>query len=123
MKYISLIAIIAIVFLVSCNKESENSVNNVEETLTISGISDSEWTYISLETGKVIGTSPLYDEAQDALWKKRMDWDIAFCGEYMKTNGGTSGEGNGAIQRLDGKDFFQITINDATELEEDEVIK
>lgn len=55
------------------------------------------WTYISLETGTVVGTSILGDEKEDAAWAVRNDWDIAICDSLIRTNGGTSGPGEGAI--------------------------
>ena len=60
---------------------------------------------ISLETGSKVGESPLGDAAQDAAWKARTDWDIALCGELIRTNGGTSGNGQGAVQRVQNKSF------------------
>ncbi len=55
------------------------------------------WTYISLETGTVVGTGSLGDEASDAEWALRDDWDIAICDSLIRTNGGTSGVGLGAL--------------------------
>ena len=75
------------------------------KTLSVEGLSDDQWVYISLETGRKIGTSPLGDAAQDATWKARTDWDIALCGELIRTNGGTSGDGQGAVQRVQNKSF------------------
>ena len=75
------------------------------KTLSVEGLSDDQWVYISLETGNKVGTSPLGDAAQDATWKARTDWDIALCGELIRTNGGTSGDGQGAVQRVQNKSF------------------
>jgi hypothetical protein len=55
------------------------------------------WTYISLETGQVVGTGILGDEKSDAEWAMRDDWDIAICDSLIRTNGGTSGKGYGAF--------------------------
>ena len=60
------------------------------KTLSVEGLSDE---------------SPLGDAAQDAAWKARTDWDIALCGELIRTNGGTSGNGQGAVQRVQNKSF------------------
>lgn len=54
------------------------------------------WTYISLEDGKVLGTAVLGDEAAEASWAARSDWDIAICDSLIRTNGGSSGPGQGA---------------------------
>ena len=51
------------------------------------------------------GETPNGDAAQDAAWKARTDWDIALCGELVRTNGGTSGNGQGAIQQIPNKSF------------------
>ena len=51
------------------------------------------------------GETPNGDAAQDAAWKARTDWDIALCGELIRTNGGTSGNGQGAVQRVQNKSF------------------
>lgn len=75
------------------------------KTLSVEGLSDDRWVYISLETGSKVGESPLGDAAQDAAWKTRTDWDIALCGELIRTNGGTSGNGQGAVQRVQNKSF------------------
>lgn len=75
------------------------------ETLTIEGLDDQTWVYVSLEEGRTVGTSPLGDVEQDAAWKARTDWDIAFCGELLRTNSGTSGNGAGGIQPVTNKSF------------------
>lgn len=75
------------------------------KTLPVEGLSDDRWVYISLETGSKVGESPLGDAAQDAAWKARADWDIALCGELIRTNGGTSGNGQGAIRQIPNKNF------------------
>ena len=54
------------------------------KTLSVEGLSDDRWVYISLETGSKVGESPLGDAAQDAAWKARTDWDIALCGELIR---------------------------------------
>lgn len=59
------------------------------------------WTYVSLSTGRVVGRSALGDARADSLWAARTDWDIATCGSLLRTNGGTSGGGRGAIGRSD----------------------
>lgn len=75
------------------------------ETLTIEGLDDQTWVYVSLEEGRTVGTSPLGDVEQDAAWKVRTDWDIAICGELLRTNSGTSGNGSGGIQSVTNKSF------------------
>lgn len=76
--------------------------------LTIDGLSDDRWVYVSLETGAIVGDSPLGDAAGDAAWRVRSDWDVAFCGDLIRTNGGSSGSGRGSVQRIDNKSFHAI---------------
>ena len=61
---------------------------------------EDRWTYISLSTGEVVGTSPLNSTEDDAHWRLRTDWDMAVCGKYIRTNSGTSGVGQGGIQSV-----------------------
>ncbi len=82
----------------SCNVSGKREPA-ISDEITISGLEDGKWTYFSVESGEVVGTSAFLAEEEDALWAKRSDWDFAICGDYLKTNGGTSGEGAGAIQR------------------------
>jgi hypothetical protein len=50
------------------------------------------WTYFSFAAGKVV-PAPANPEAS-------LDWDLAFQRYNMKTNGGTSGKGQGAVADL-----------------------
>lgn len=89
----------------SCSDEKKVS-NERSETLTIQ-TDDTKWTYLSLETGKVVGTSPIDNPSTDQEWSRRTDWDIAICKGMIRTNSGTSGCGNGGIQTTD-QTFEQI---------------
>ncbi len=88
--------------------------NRAEELPPISGevtfeLSDTLWTYFSFESGAVVGTSRFGDEAQDEAWRVRLDWDIAFCGDLVRTNSGTSGIGQGGILRERTSNFYNLT--------------
>lgn len=125
LKYIIFgLAIFIIAPLSSCTTEDNggNSGGNAEE-ITISGISDTEWSYISFTSGTVVGTSKFGSAEEDEAWKARTDWDVAYCGEYMRTNGGTSGSGSGAIQRIDDKTFDEASPADATNMQTDSYAK
>lgn len=64
------------------------------------------WHYFSFEKGKVVGTgSTDPKKGDDAKWKKRSDWDIAFNRYNIRTNGGVSGNGKGAVVKIEGVDF------------------
>ncbi len=78
--------------------------NDVEPTPAVSEeisceltLEEDVWIYFSMKEGKLIGRSAFGDEAEDKEWSERSDWDIAFCNGFIRTNGGTSGKGEGAI--------------------------
>ncbi len=103
-------ALAGCLWLGACSQDNSNTPDTPAEparveNLTIEGLNDQTWVYVSLEQGKVVGSSPLGDEEQDAAWKARTDWDFALCGELIRTNGGTSGTGNGGIQSVTNKSF------------------
>lgn len=105
-----LLALAGCAILAGCASDGSDDKGPAPEpaqvkTRSVEGLSDDQWVYISLETGKTVGTSPLGDAAQDAVWKARTDWDVALCGELIRTNGGTSGNGQGSIQRVQNKSF------------------
>lgn len=90
-----------LVLLAACRGGSgERTLPNLrEEGLVISGLSEDKWTYFSFEKGETVGQSSFLSEEEDALWAARKDWDFAICGDYLKTNGGSSGCGMGAVLR------------------------
>ena len=92
--------------LVSCQEKVRQPAISGEVSFALS---ETEWTYFSFETGAVVGTSTYGDDAQDALWRDRTDWDIAFCGDLIRTNSGTSGRGKGGIQRNTTDNFIMLT--------------
>jgi hypothetical protein len=98
MKLIVSRIIIAILFLfaaVSCINDNER-VKQIDGEIDVALI-PGEWTYISIENGAVVGTGRLGDEESDAAWAGRDDWDIAICDSLIRTNGGKSGIGQGAL--------------------------
>lgn len=100
--------------LLGCSSANDDNSGDptqpaVVNTVSVENTDGDTWTYISLEKGSVTGTSKLGDETEDAAWAKRKDWDIAICGDMMRTNGGTSGEGEGAIQAVTNRNFNAIT--------------
>lgn len=68
-------------------------------------VSDSTWTYFSIERGGVVGTCLLSDRDADRQWAMRDDWDFALCGDMMRTNSGTSGPGKGGVQAVTRQNF------------------
>ncbi len=102
-------AVAAVCLATSCNHSSGGPESSVESELTINGLSDSEWVYFSVSEGAVVGTSTFLSEKEDAEWASRKDWDFAICGDYIKTNGGTSGNGLGGILRDSEHNFQTLT--------------
>ena len=95
--------------LCSCNNASgEKTEPKVSEEITIHGLSDEYWTYFSFEKGEVVGTGKFDDEESDAEWYARKDWDFAICGDRIKTNSGTSGEGLGGVQKDNTHNFTTL---------------
>ncbi len=94
-----LIPILALIgALCSCSGRSEHT-GTVSAELTISGLEEGRWVYFSLEEGCTVGSSTFLSAEEDAAWAARDDWDFAICGDYIRTNGGASGSGAGALLR------------------------
>lgn len=90
--------------LTSCSSQNNDKHSLIENEQLELTITDSTWTYFSFKTGKVVGKSKINHQKEDSDWKNRNDWDIAFCGDYIRTNSGTSGNGNGGIISIE--DYF-----------------
>lgn len=69
-------------------------------TVDADSMSDNAWTYYSFSSGS---------EVKPATPATSTDWDIAFKGLSIATNGGTSGTGNHEVVRLAGQDFDTLT--------------
>lgn len=109
LKHIKVFLLFILTLAVGCSGDSKTETPQQPDTeLTIDGISDTQWTYISLETNRKVGVSPLNDPKADEEWRNRTDWDIALCGDMIRTNSGTSGIGQGGIVRLDNQTYNQI---------------
>ncbi len=55
----------------------------------INAASETKWVYYSFAKNDTIGSAE-GNEANDAAWAKRKDWDIAVRRMYIRTNSGTS---------------------------------
>ena len=100
-KHIIFSLLAGLVLLASCSDGADNSASG--QAVGKSGemnvtANDAVWTYYSIEQNKVMGTSVFGDSTADSQWKQRTDWDIAICGDLIRTNSGTSGTGNGGLQ-------------------------
>lgn len=78
----------------ACSDDDGKAPSTVRGAQTVAMKEDC-WTYMSLETGEILGTAAMDDSAAEHAWSERTDWDIAFCGTMIRTNSGTSGRGNG----------------------------
>ena len=67
-----------------------------------SGVSQAtnDWMYFNLRTGEIFNLNFAGENIKEGEQKERLDWDIAFCGYHLRTNGGTSGKGEGAVADL-----------------------
>jgi len=56
-----------------------------------------QWHFFSFAEGKIIGSCDARDSLSNEAWRKRIDWDLAFHRQNVKSNGGISGVGLGGI--------------------------
>lgn len=101
-KYILTFAA-SLVLMASCSDDSPSGDKIIKQPQQVSISSDDEhWTYYSLESSKLVGTSEFGDSIADKQWASRTDWDIAISGDLIRTNGGASGNAGGGIQEIAG---------------------
>lgn len=96
------------ILFVSCSGEKGGPAANSEKEVTISGLSNDRWTYFSFENGSSVGTSKFLSDEEDKAWALRNDWDFAICGDYLKTNGGTSGNHIGGVYKDTQNNYLNI---------------
>ncbi len=96
MKRLIYILLTAVLLLTACTKEGDGNGVVSEGLLTVPNV-PGQWTYISLTEGRVVGSCELTDTAAQHQWARRTDWDLAICDGMIRTNGGDSGVGQGAI--------------------------
>lgn len=94
-----LLIIFAATFLTSCKKDPV--VNLLDgKTVTVDATSYDTWTYFSLSTGEVVTVT---DAATDT------NWDLGFLRSHIRTNSGTSGNGQGGAYDAGVVDFESVT--------------
>lgn len=101
----------ACLILASCATEKDLPGIGQDACLLLSGVNDHTWTYFSLPAGTVVGTSVFGSAKEDEEWKNRTDWDMAICGKYIRTNSGTSGNGQGGLMKVEGVSYEAITTS------------
>ena len=103
MKKVFLSLVFGALTLASCSRDDNNEVtpnvtDNSKES-TVDASTSGTWKYFSFEKGaEVTVTDPEND----------LTWDIAFQRFYIKTNSGTSGNGNGGVFKTDSKDISTV---------------
>lgn len=89
MKKIILLLFVAVSALSSCSKnENITPVGDTKEAY-IDATSKTTWNYYSLSENKIVGTGE-ENEADNAKWAARTDWDIAVKRYKIRTNGGAA---------------------------------
>lgn len=112
-KILSIAILIAgmTLFTTSCEKnEPKMDKDKTKEIKNHDVFNDkANWSYFSFEKGEFVGKgSANPNDKDDAKWKARTDWDIAFHFFHIRTNGGTSGDGKGELLVLNTEDFDTI---------------
>lgn len=79
--------------------EIEYEPIEIEDTVKIT-LEPGKWIYYDISDKKIVGKSDIGDDEQDAEWGAQTDWDIAFCESGIRTNGGTSGRGQGGLTKI-----------------------
>jgi hypothetical protein len=82
------------------------------KTVSFAAQSHTDWTYFSFAEGKVI-------TVDQAGFKTDAKWDMGFKRFYIRTNGGASGNGQGAAYDTGAKSFDAVTAVDASKFVHD----
>ncbi len=96
-------------FIISCEKKNDGPAATENKTLTLYTKDYTVWHYFSFEADSVIGTgSADPEDTDDAAWKQRTDWDLAFHYYDVRTNSGKSGLGDGGMLEASETDFSLV---------------
>ncbi|MDR2010475.1 MAG: HmuY family protein [Bacteroidales bacterium] len=90
------VTFLALSIFTSCDKDDDPKPATGDTVEIDVASSWATWNYFSFSTGEIVGTGSANAE-DDAEWKARTDWDIAFTRLYARTNSGISGSGNGGV--------------------------
>lgn len=108
-KTLLFVAFATLLFTWSCDRSSNDIVEPGSGTeIKINATAFNRWVYFSFAQGDTVGTGATTVE-DDAYWKARSDWDIAFHRNNLRTNGGVSGNGRGGAIDAQSIDFDAIT--------------
>jgi hypothetical protein len=91
--------------LVSCNKNEPTPTGETKEAY-INATSGTKWHYYSFAQAKVIDSA---EEASNAAWQARTDWDVAIRRYNIRTNSGafTTADAKGGVYTLDAAATFE----------------
>jgi hypothetical protein len=100
---------VALMCVAACNRSSDElPAPTTGTTVEINASAWGKWVYFSFATGDTVGTDNTSLNA-DATWKERLDWDIAFHRNDIRTNGGVSGNGAAGVFDANTADFNAVT--------------
>lgn len=108
MKKVKILSLILAASLCCACNHNESKEPVIEAEVTIHKLDNGKWLYFSIKDGETVGTSTFLSDEEDKLWAARSDWDFAICGDYIKTNSGTSGNGKGGILRDESHNFHTL---------------
>ncbi|QGY47600.1 hypothetical protein GM418_29205 [Maribellus comscasis] len=105
--------------LISCDDDdgSEEDLPQAAmyNTLTLDAQERTLWHYFNFEDGNIVGTgSADPQDGDDATWKQRTDWDLAFHRNDVRTNSGVSGIGQGGMLEATETDFEEVLVAPAS---------
>lgn len=108
MKKVKILSLILVACLCCACNQNESKEPVIAAEVTIHELNNDKWLYFSIKNGETVGTSTFLSDEEDKLWAARSDWDFAICGDYIKTNSGTSGNGKGGILRDETHNFHTL---------------
>jgi hypothetical protein len=121
-RRLNVIFILCILLLSSCgidhlwDKDHLFSYLEPQDGVFMYDCSDyTQWYFFSFEEGTVIGSCDAMDSLANEEWRKRIDWDLAFHRQNIKSNGGISGAGLGGIMEYVQDEFNFDTVLEAPE--------
>ena len=109
-RHINILLCLAAVVLCmsSCRDRSDDREPVEVESLLTLTLEPGKWIYYSISDSTIVGRSDIGDAEQDQEWAAQMNWDIAFSESGIRTNGGTSGRGNGGLTVINDS-IFSLT--------------
>jgi hypothetical protein len=112
-------------FFISCDDDDDDDSTPAKyNTLSLDTKDYGLWYYYTFDGNKIVGTGSADPEAaDDAKWKQRTDWDLAFHRYNVRTNSGTSGVGKGGMLEASETDFDKVLAAPTTGYTADESVE